>query len=293
MHKILILGISGMLGNTMFRYLSQNKDLVVYGAMRNRKYKSFFDNRLHQNIIDDLDIENESYLQNLFLKLQPNFVINCIGIIKQLKISDDIDTSTKINILFPHYLSKVSAIYNYKLIHFSTDCVFSGSKGNYVEADISDALDIYGKTKFLGEVKDNNSLTLRVSIIGHEINSNKSLIDWFLSQKKTIRGYTKAIFSGFPTVYLSEIIEKIISEYYEINGIFHLSSDPISKYDLLKLVSKIYKKDINIIPDESLIIDRSLNSMFIKNKYNLSILGWSDMILKMYADYSSLKNVQK
>ena len=291
MTKILVLGCTGMLGNTMFRYLSKNRNFIVFGTIRDKKDKKYFQKSLHKFLLHDIDAENLNNIENAIISFKPNYIINCIGIVKQLKISDDIKISTKINILFPLYLQEFSLKYNFKLIHFSTDCVFKGTRGNYSEKDITDAIDIYGRTKFLGEVNKKNSITLRVSIIGHELKSTQGLVDWFLSQKKCIQGYSSVIFSGLPTIILSEIIESIIINNPKLFGIYHISSKPISKYELLRLIGQIYDKNIYIKKSNKIKIDRSLNSTKIKRLLNLRLPSWDKMIKKMYNETLLNKNV--
>ncbi|MBA2628810.1 MAG: sugar nucleotide-binding protein, partial [Rickettsiaceae bacterium] len=167
-------------------------------------------------------------------------------------------------------------------IHISTDCVFSGSEGSYTEDDFPDAYDLYGRSKLLGEVDYPNAITLRTSIIGHELSGNRSLINWFLSQDKKASGFTKAIYSGLPTIELAEIIDKYVIPRPQMHGLYHVSSEPINKYELLKLVRDVYTKDIEIEPSDKLIIDRSLNSERFRNETGYKPPIWSKLVQKMY-----------
>lgn len=273
--KILIFGASGMLGHTLYSELKKN--YKVWGTVRS--------NNWDPDLLEGYDVDNLPNIDRLISEIKPDFVINCIGIIKQLKASKDKILSLEVNSLWPHRLAEICERHNAKMIHFSTDCVFSGSKGNYLESDLADARDTYGLSKFMGEVDYPHTLTLRTSIIGHELNSNVSLVDWFLSQKTECKGFTNAIYSGFPTL----VVAKFLSDFFFknfISGVYHFSSDPISKYDLLKLVAQEYKKDIIIHPSEELVIDRSLNSDRLRKALNFQPLPWPEMIKIMHEQYT-------
>ena len=255
--KILILGASGMLGNAMVRILSEKDDWDVVGCMRSENFNKIFSKKISKKIISGIDVEKQDDLLNLFTSTRPDVVVNCIGLIKQLENGNDPLSAIPINSLFPHRLAKLCMLSNTRLIHISTDCVFSGKVGDYTESDYPDSNDIYGRSKFLGEVSGRNIVTIRTSIIGHEFKKSNGLLEWFLQQKDECKGFTRAIFSGMPTVVLSKIIRDIIIPNTEINGIYHVSSNPISKYNLLVLFSEVYSKKIKIVPDDSLIINRS------------------------------------
>ena len=215
--------------------------------------------------------------------LKPDVVINCIGMIKQLQNANNPLVVLPINSIFPHRLSLLCRLAGARLIHISTDCVFSGEKGGYTEKDISDANDLYGKSKYIGEIHDEfNTVTIRTSIIGHELNSKYALIDWFLSQDGTIRGYTKCIFSGLPTVELASVIKNIIIPNKELSGLYHVSSTPISKFDLLSIVAKRYGKNINILEDSEVVLDRSLDSSCFKQATGYEPPDWEVLIDAMY-----------
>lgn len=174
-----------------------------------------------------------------------------------------------------------------RLIHFSTDCVFSGKQGQYKEDDFADAYDLYGRTKYLGEVDYENAITLRTSIIGHELESKRSLVDWFLNQSSEVKGFRKAIFSGLPTIEIARIVREYVIPNPKLRGLYHLSVDPISKYDLLRMVGTIYGKDIAIIPDDELIIDRSLNSDRFRSATGFKPKPWLELVEAMHNEYGS------
>ena len=193
-----------------------------------------------------------------------------------------------LNTKLPNALSDLAKSVNFKFIHFSTDCVFSGKKGNYTEKDISDCVDYYGKTKYLGENNSINTINLRTSIIGHELNTKIGLLEWFLSSKKKVFGFKKAIFSGLTTLEIAKIVEKhIINKNVIKYGTFHISSKPISKYDLLKMISKIYKKNILITPNYNIKCNRALNSNKFRKVTGYDRKNWKEMLVELRKNYLS------
>ena len=263
--RLLILGGDGMLGHQLLQHFD-NK-YVVKVTLR----KKFDDYKIYnlfnrENSIFEVEASNIGNLSKVFSDFEPDFVVNCIGIVKQRKEASDAIESITINALLPHQLTLLCEKYAARLIQISTDCVFTGKKGNYAETDIPDALDLYGRTKLLGEIDSPHAITLRTSLIGLELLRKQGLIEWFLSQTYTINGYARAIYSGFTTAELASIIERIITQHRELSGIWHVSSNPISKYELLRNLSeKLNRQDINIIEDEKFVCDRSLDgSRFIK-----------------------------
>jgi len=282
--KVLVLGATGMLGHKLVQNLSRS--FSTYGTIRSSP-ETFADHPAFKlaTLIGGVDAYDMNCVKKVINSTKPDFVINSIGIVKQLTEALDPIKSITINSLFPHQLAGICQQKNIRLIHVSTDCVFSGNRGNYSENDPSDADDLYGKTKYLGEVACPACLTIRTSIIGRELNTAHGLIDWFLSQEgKTISGYQKAIFSGLTTIALSEIIGHIISDYPELNGVLQVASNPISKFDLLNLVKKIYCMNIIIERDIAVINDRSLNADKFRKKTNIKIPSWEYMIKEMYRD---------
>lgn len=280
-NSVLIFGITGLLGSTLYNYFKLNKNMLVYGVCRKTPNNKIY-SKYKSEIIQNLDVNNNQELNEIFLKLRPKFVINCIGLIKSKINSRNISQSFIVNSLFPKKLSFYSEKFNYKLIHISTDCVFSGKRGGYFEKDIPDAEDIYGISKLLGETLTKNSMIIRTSIIGHHYKDKSGLLEWFLSQKKEIRGYSKAYFSGFTTLELSKILFKnIILKNRFYSGVYHLSSRPIDKYTLLKKISKLYKKEIIIQKDNSVVIDRTLNSKKLKKIIGYKTKSWDNMLKEM------------
>jgi dTDP-4-dehydrorhamnose reductase len=281
--KVLVLGVTGMLGNAIFHLLSQEHKFDLYGSIRSSSNVQFSKSQTEKLIVDVDMLADDISLVGLLMEINPDVVINCIGVVKQLKESIDPLYVVPINSLLPHRLAKFCSQVNARLIHISTDCVFSGNAGMYVESDISDANDLYGRTKFIGEVDYPNAITLRTSIIGHEPNkSNRSLVDWFISQRGSVGGYTNAIFSGLPCVELARIIRDIVIPLPHLNGVYHVSSAPISKFELLKMISKVYNLNKSLYPDHSVFIDRSLNSEKFYKATGYKSKSWIDLINYMH-----------
>ena len=283
--KILIFGASGMLGNNLLKIFSENINFESYGVVRN-KVKIGNTLEYSKNLIEISDVRNFEEVFQICENISPNVIINCIGIIKQKKDIDNRIQTIQINSLLPHQLFNISKKVGAKLIHFSTDCVFSGKEGNYEEIHNPDAEDFYGLSTRLGEVHDKGALTLRTSIIGHELNTAKSLIDWFLSQKEEVKGFKNAIFSGLTTIEMGKVLENILLHNYDLTGLFHLSVNPINKFDLLKLVAEIYKKDIKIIEDNNVVIDRSLNSSNLRSITGYNPPSWRELITELNQFYN-------
>ena len=281
----MIVGATGMLGYSLFSNLSDYAELDVFGTVRSIKGKEHFFEKYIPNIISNIDITNIDDLDDTIERINPHVVINCIGLIKQHEKENSTIESIYINSLFPHQLAKLCDKHSSKLIHFSTDCVFSGNKGNYIETDIPDANNMYGRTKFIGEVVDNRHLTLRTSIIGHELSSNVSLIDWFLSQKNNTKGFTKAVFSGLPTCHIAKVLCDYVLPNNSLTGLYHLSVKPINKYDLLTKVSSQYSKIIEVEESDSFVTDKSLDSMRFINETGYKVPTWDALIEEMHIDY--------
>lgn len=284
--RVLILGATGMLGHTLFRHLGNRRDLDVAATARDKEVISRWlaPDRLEQ-VYGNVDADNFDSITRVLDEVKPTVVINCIGIIKRLPIAKDPVVSISINALFPHRLATACKDAGARLIHISTDCVFRGDKGNYTEEDPSDADDLYGRTKFLGEVEYPHCVTLRTSIIGHELKGGYGLIDWFLAQEGRIRGFTRAIYTGFPTVEVANIITRYVIPNKGLSGLYQVSSAPISKYDLLRLVADRYGKRIEIEAYDGFRCDRSLDSTRFRKATGYVPPSWPEMIEDMWLDY--------
>ena len=280
--KIMVLGASGMLGNAILKFFASDVNYSVRGTIRSSNSVCLFPENIRDQLISGIEIDNDDGLLRLFEEVQPNVVINCIGMVKQLANANDPLVALPINSLFPHRLVNICKASDARLIHMSTDCVFTGRKGMYTEEDVTDSLDLYGVSKRLGEVDYPNAITLRTSIIGHELNGNRSLIDWFLSRQGHVCGFTQAVFSGLPTVVIAQLIRDYVLPNPDLTGVYHVSADPINKFDLLSLVSNIYGKEIQILKDNSFKIDRSLDSSKFKTATGFSSATWTELIQSMH-----------
>lgn len=280
--KVLVLGASGMLGNAMMRVLSQNPALEVWGTARSPSVKQFFSPDLRERVVAGIDVENQDILTRVLAELRPAILVNCIGLVKQVANADDLLLALPINSMLPHRLARLCALGGARLVHVSTDCVFKGTKGNYRESDPSDAEDLYGKSKFLGEVAYPHAVTLRTSIIGHELGSAHGLINWFLAQEGRVTGYRRAIFSGLPTVELARVVRDVVLPRPEISGIYHVASKPIAKLNLLRLIAEVYGKSIEIVPDDVVVIDRSLNADCFREVTGYVAPQWPELVKCMY-----------
>ena len=286
--RILILGGSGMLGHQLFKHVKVRHETRV--TLR-REIASYDACNLFNplNAYAGIDVRATDQLKEVFDDFQPGVVVNAVGIIKQLPSANEIIPSIELNSLFPHRLALLCKENNVRVIHLSTDCVFNGKKGNYTESDSTDAEDLYGRTKLLGELREKHCLTLRTSMIGKELIRKKSLLEWFLSQKGTVKGFTKAIFTGFTTRELCRIIEMLAMKYPQASGMYHVSSEPISKYDLLLMIKNGLKLPTDIKPDDSFECDRSLNSSKFRLEFNYIPPGWDQMIEELCKEISETK----
>jgi dTDP-4-dehydrorhamnose reductase len=282
--KILVLGANGMIGSAMYRVLREKKDLSVWGTLRTSNERRFFTQQEAVQLIDGIDASHADSLLRAFATLRPDVVVNCVGLTKHRVEANDLTQNLELNATLPHRLTRICEVAGARLIHVSTDCVFLGSKGDYVEADVPDAQDFYGRSKSFGEViSAPHAITLRTSTIGHELHTSYGLLEWFLSQKGQCNGFSRAIFSGLPTVVFAQVVRDIVLPRPNLHGLYHLSSNAINKFDLLKLIAKIYSKSINIVPDESLVIDRSLNCARLSAETGYVAPDWEELVHMMHA----------
>lgn len=273
-----------MLGHKLVQKLSKKFDVWTTLRANLSKFENFniFD---RQKTIENIKAEDFFELRNIVSKVKPDVIINAVGLIKQLPSSKNVIETLTVNSILPHKLAEIAAEFGARLINVSTDCVFSGVKGNYTEDDVSDAYDLYGKSKNLGEVSAENCLTFRTSIIGRELTSAHSLVEWFLSNRgKKVKGFVNAIYSGFPTTVFAAIITDLILEHPKLYGLYHVSSEPINKYELLKLINDKYQAGIEIEPETDFKIDRSLNSAKYRKVTGFSPPTWEEMIEQMACD---------
>ena len=279
--RILILGGAGMVGHQLWRQL--HKDHEVWVTLRKPlSHYSAFGLFEPCRTLAGVDVTNPDALVGAFRTARPEVVVNCIGIIKQLKEAKNPLLSLTVNAVLPHQLTQLCAVAGARLVHISTDCVFSGKKGNYTEDDVSDAEDLYGRTKFLGEVQESHCITLRTSIIGRELETRSGLIEWFLSQQgNSIKGFRKAIYTGFTTHELARVIENVLLKYPDMAGLWQVSSNPINKYDLLSIAKQSFGWDGKIEPDDTFVCERSLDSTRFRKKTGYQPPSWQAMIEEM------------
>jgi dTDP-4-dehydrorhamnose reductase len=283
MQKVLILGASGMLGSSAYRLFAESSGFSVTGTTRSMAGLDQLPRGETCRIIDGIDVADTEALARLLNTERPSVVVNCVGVIKQIAAAKDPVVSISINALLPHRLAVLCAAAGARLVQISTDCVFNGRRGGYRESDMPDAEDLYGRTKLLGEVDYPNAVTLRTSIIGHELGTSISLVDWFLSQSgPTVCGYRKAIYSGLPTIELARVIRDIVIPLPQLTGLWHVASDPINKYDLLRLVADVYERRIEILPDDTVAIDRSLDGSRFREATGYVAAPWRDLVTVMH-----------
>jgi dTDP-4-dehydrorhamnose reductase len=284
MTRVLVIGGKGMLGHKLVQQLSDRFE--IYSTLRTSldtadNYHLFQRDRT----IEGVNVNSDADLARAFDKSRPEVVINAVGIVKQVPSSSDVVTTLKVNSILPHRLYQMSAEYGFRLILISTDCVFAGDKGDYSEEDKADALDIYGSSKRLGEIVGNRCLTIRTSIIGRELSTNHSLVEWFLGNRGgRVNGFTRAIYSGFPTIVFADIIADLLVNHPDLEGLYHVSSDPIDKFRLLSLINEAYKAGIEIEPDDRFVIDRSLNSSKFRTATGFVPPDWETMVDRMRSD---------
>lgn len=283
--KVLILGAAGMLGHKLWQVLSRTFD--TWGTIRGApaslaRSGAGFDPR---QIIGGVDALSFPTVVRAFAAVRPDAVINCIGIIKQLPEAKDPILSLQVNALFPHLLADLCTAAGARLLHISTDCVFSGRTGGYREDDVPDAEDLYGRSKLLGEASGPGCLTLRTSIIGRELGTTNGLVEWFLGNRhRRVQGYSRAIYSGFPTLVLAQIIVDVLERYPDLSGLYHVSSEPINKYELLCLLREAYRAPVGIEPFPGVCVDRSLDSSRFRAATGLVPPSWPEMVRLMVSD---------
>jgi len=281
--KILVLGSNGLIGSTILKVLAEDSQLQVRGTIRSRHLRSLFSDDLAGQIVSDLDLLNVDALISVMKSEKPDVVVNAAGLTKHMTGSSDPLQALPMNALLPHRLAELCSLMNVRLVHISTDCVFKGNKGMYTEFDIPDALDLYGRSKALGEIDTQGHITIRTSTIGHELNTTRGLLNWFLAQGDVCKGYRKAIFTGLPTVVLAQVLRDHVIPNKALSGLYNVAAMPINKYDLLHLIADVYGKSIDIVADEAVVIDRSLNGVKFREATGYKVPDWPELIQKMRA----------
>ena len=289
--KILILGGDGMIGHKMVQVLSNFNHEIIVSIREQRELtkqcfssqvKVFFNDFLKENVFTFLD------------RVNPDVIINAIGITIRRGVNDHVSNSIYINSYFPHQLANWAGIHNKRLIHFSTDCVFSGSEGSYSEDAIPNALDYYGKTKGLGEVFSKNALTLRSSMIGPELFNKTELFEWVINNKeKEINGFSRVIYSGVTTVYMARLVADLIENHKDLSGIYNIASNPISKFELLHLINENFNLGLFINKDQSITSNKTLDASKIENELGIKSPSWSELIIELKKDYMHFIDLYK
>ncbi|HTU99452.1 MAG TPA: SDR family oxidoreductase [Luteitalea sp.] len=277
--RLLILGGTGMLGHQLWAQARERDAFVtVRGSVPPGPADLFRDDR----VIEGVDAYDVASAETALDRVSPKVVVNCIGLVKQLPEGKLPVPTLMINALFPQRLAELCRARHIRLIHVSTDCVFSGNAGPYTEQSSPDADDFYGRTKLLGEVAAPGCLTLRTSIIGRELRSAHALVDWFLLQAgRQVQGYRHALFTGLTTVELSRAILRVVDDFPALEGLYQVASDPVSKFDLLHLLARHYGTSVTIEPADEPRIDRRLDGTRFRTATGYVAPSWDTMIAEL------------
>jgi len=278
--RVLVLGGSGMLGHKLWQVLSTRLD--AFATIRsNGAAAALID---PARTVSGVFAEAFETVERAIDEVDPEVVVNCIGIVKQADAARDPVASIAINSLFPHRLAALCRARGTRLIHVSTDCVFSGRRGRYSESDLPDPVDLYGRSKLLGEVDDGAGLTIRTSIIGRELAGSNGLLEWFLGETGTVCGFRLAIFSGLTTPALARVIAAIVAEHRTLTGVRHVASEPITKFDLLCMLKDAYGHGVDVVPDDDVVCDRSLDGARFEQDTAIQIDPWARMLAELAGD---------
>lgn len=281
--KVLVMGATGMLGSAMMLRMVESAELDLVGTIRSDESRSFFPENLARRLLVLRDVQDDEGLTRFFNEVRPEAVVNCVSPSRKALIEGDPLQVIPICALFPHRLARICEEVGARLIHISTDGVFSGKKGGYTEEDQPDATDVYGLSKYLGELGQPHTFTIRTSMIGHELRSSNGLLEWFLVQEKRCNCYGRAVFSGLPAVVLAQIVRDVVVPRPELSGIYHIAAEPITKCELLRLIAEVYGKSIEIVPDDKVAIDRSLNAERFRRATGYVAPDWRTLIQTMHS----------
>jgi dTDP-4-dehydrorhamnose reductase len=289
--RVLVLGGTGMLGHVLWRACAERFD--AYATVRADEPSAEAAEMLDpERIVTGVRVEEPRSIARALEETRADAVVNCIGVVKQAV--DDPAVAIRANALFPHELAAACRERGARLIHVSTDCVFSGQKGGYAEADPPDPVDVYGRSKLLGEVTTPGALTIRTSMIGREIATSHGLLEWFLAQSGgTVRGFTRAVFSGPTTPVLSRAIADVLERHQSLEGLYHLGAEPIDKHELLLLLRDAFEVEVEVEPDESVVIDRSLDSTSFRTATGWSPPSWQEMVAELAQSAERYANVRQ
>ncbi|TRX40139.1 dTDP-4-dehydrorhamnose reductase family protein [Flavobacterium restrictum] len=291
--RILILGVSGLIGHKLLQDLK--KDFEIYATLHRAK-SDYGDLPLfsEKNIIENIDVLDYEVLKGVLFAVNPDVILNCVGITKRKINTDNFLDVLMVNSVFPHKLARWAKKNKKRVIHFSTDCVFDGKKGNYDETSLTNAEDLYGRTKALGEINYSHTLTIRSSFIGQELFDKTELLDWFLSQEgKTINGFKKVLYSGVSTQFMASVVKNILLNFPDLSGLYQLAPEnAIPKYELLSIAKEAFKVSVTINADEKYVHLPTLDGSKLKNAMDLKIPSWKEMMidLALNKDFYSYKN---
>lgn len=262
MSRVLVFGADGMLGHQLVRRLAVKHEAA-------------------SSVRSDADVRDEAAVSRVLRKFRPEVVVNAAGVVKQRMDAESAAAAIEVNAVFPHRLARLCEPLGARVIHFSTDCVFSGERGAYAEADPPDARDLYGRSKLLGEPAYPHCLTLRTSMIGRELHRKSGLLEWFLAQSAPVRGYRKAVFSGLTTLELARVVERLVDSGRPAAGLYHVAAAPISKYELLRLVKAGFGLATEIRADDDVRIDRSLDAARFGRETGYQPPDWPAMVAEL------------
>lgn len=277
-----------MIGHQLWNKLRHQFPGQVYGTLKQPvSHYAHFKLFEEAKIFSGVDVMDFKSIEKVLNELKPQWIINCIGVTLRKTEAADFEKCIELNSMLPHRLKAWATAHQAKVIHFSTDCIFDGSQGNYTEADAPSAKDLYGKSKFLGEIQGPHALTLRLSFFGRELEKKTEIVEWLLAQKgKKIKGYSRAMYSGISTLRLAQEVSKIIQKFPTLNGLYHISSKPISKYDMLVLLNEAFNTQIEIEKFDDFVNDKSLNSTPYKQITSFTPPEWKEMIQELATDTS-------
>ncbi len=290
--RVLVVGATGTLGHRLC--IEWGSRFECFGTVRRPVARPVAELLSETTLIPGVSVEEPDSLRTAFEEARPEVVVNCIGAVKQAAAGQEAIPAIRVNSLFPHELAAVCRGHGARLVHVSTDCVFSGNRGSYTEDDVPDASDIYGRSKLLGEVSGNGLLTVRTSLIGRELRGTLGLMEWLISHRGgRVRGFGRAIFSGFTTIALADEIAHLITDHPDLDGIWHLAAQPIDKLTLLERLNEALDLGIEIVPDADVVIDRSLDSSRLLRRTGRELRGWGEMIDELAADQTPYDQIRR
>jgi dTDP-4-dehydrorhamnose reductase len=279
--RLLVFGGTGMLGHVLWETCRTRLD--AYFTVRSNELQGAGAALLDpERAVAGVRAEDPESVERALDESGADVAVNCIGIVKQSAVVDSPVETIQTNALFPHQLAAACRERGIRLIHISTDCVFSGRGGRYAEDHDADPPDLYGRSKLLGEVNGHGAITLRTSMVGRELETTNGLLEWFLSQADgSVRGFTRALFTGPTTPVLSRLIADIVEDHEALEGTWHVGAEPIAKYDLLRLARDAFDLEIEIEPDDTVAIDRSLDSTRLRSATGWNPPSWPEMIAEL------------